>query len=593
MIGQYIQNYKIIAHLGQGGMGTVYRAMDTVLGREVALKMLHTQLTNQPQFLERFKKEARILAQLLHPNIAVIYNFIEQDNNHYMVMEYVEGENFDSLLRRNTVLSYNMVVPLFIQALEGLQHAHKKGIYHRDIKPSNLNLTPDGTVKLMDFGIAKIANEQRLTQVNRIVGTVEYMAPELIQGKDASVACDIYAIGVTMYEMLSGKLPFEGNTDYNLMQDILKKQPASIETMNASVPKALSNIVMKALEKKPEDRFPDARSFQQALMNAYPQLKEIDLNSFRQPAKNVRETQYVQLPAQAGNDLKPTMMMTNNAETSVDQQAGFRGLLQNMMSKQARPLLLTVVSLMAMAIITMIIFSKRPVKKVIAAGNNVSQQDNKPANANKDSLAQLPPQDNSHVSEADINTPVVPVKDIVEPIKEKAGEEKKKEPVVEQKKEKESHKKQPAVTTEITRKKEEKKKLETVPEKKEEKKNTEPAETKTHTPKRIEIRSRVSVEIRLQDRVMLENLSEGQTLHFIVTNSVEYEGETIIKRGAPVNVTIKGIGRVFIALTVNNIETAGGQKIYLTRVGLTKKKKDLPDGETYSINLGKGTTIEL
>jgi len=168
-------------------MGTVYKATDTVLGREVALKMLHTPLINQAQFLERFRKEARILAQLLHPNIAVIYNFIEQNNSHYMVMEYVEGKNLDSLLRQQRVLSYQVVVPVFIQALEGLHHAHKKGIFHRDIKPSNLILTPDGTVKLMDFGIAKMAGEQRMTQVNRVVGTVEFMAPELIQANYPSV----------------------------------------------------------------------------------------------------------------------------------------------------------------------------------------------------------------------------------------------------------------------------------------------------------------------------------------------------------------------------------------------------------------------
>jgi eukaryotic-like serine/threonine-protein kinase len=592
MIGQYIQNYKIIAHLGQGGMGTVYRAMDTVLGREVALKMLHTQLTNQPQFLERFKKEARILAQLLHPNIAVIYNFIEQDNNHYMVMEYVEGENFDGLLRRNKVLSFNVVVPLFIQALEGLHHAHKKNIYHRDIKPSNLNLTPEGTVKLMDFGIAKIANEQRLTQVNRIVGTVEYMAPELIQGKDASVACDIYAIGVTMYEMLSGKLPFEGNTDYNLMQDILKKQPASIETMNASVPNALSNIVMKALEKKPEDRYPDARSFQQALMNAYPQLKAIDLNLVLRSERIPQETQYVQLSAAQNNDLKPTVMMTSQGETSVDQHSALQSVFQNMFSKQARPLLLTVVSLVVMAIVTAIVFSRGHTKKEIAAVDNIAEPDKKQQDVSKDTVAQLQSLNSTPINEPDIRTPVVPVNSSIEPVKEKTEEPQKKENLAEQKKEKENRKKQLAIIAEINRKKAEKKAAETVPEKKEEK-NITPAETKTHVPKRIEIKSRVSVEIRLQDKVTLENLSEGQTLHFTVTSPVYYEGETIIKRGAPVNVTIKGIGRVFIALTVNNVEAASGQKIYLNRVGLTKKKKDLPDGETYTINLGKGITVEL
>src|ERR1700712_4718372 len=135
MIGERIHSYEINAHLGSGGMGEVFKAIDSMLGREVALKMLHPQLTIEPQFLERFKKEARILAQLLHPNIAVIYNFIEQGGNHFMVMEYVEGTSLDDLLKKYRVLPAEFTVPVFIQALEGLQHAHRKNIYHRDIKP--------------------------------------------------------------------------------------------------------------------------------------------------------------------------------------------------------------------------------------------------------------------------------------------------------------------------------------------------------------------------------------------------------------------------------------------------------------------------
>lgn len=221
MIGEYIQNYQVTAHLGEGGMGTVYKANDTILGREVALKMLHGQLVSQSQFLERFKKEARILAQLLHPNIAVIYNFIEQDGRYYMVMEYVDGENLDTLLKKNKTIGYKAVVAMMYHALEGLHHAHRKNICHRDIKPSNLILTSNEELKLMDFGIAKIAGEQKLTQVARVIGTLEYMAPEIIAGKDPSTASDIYALGITMYELLTGRLPFENKTDYTLMQDIV------------------------------------------------------------------------------------------------------------------------------------------------------------------------------------------------------------------------------------------------------------------------------------------------------------------------------------------------------------------------------------
>ena len=279
MIGQYIRNYKITAHLGEGGMGTVYSATDDILGRNVALKMLHSSLTKQHQFLERFKKEARVLAQLLHPNIAVIYNFIEQEGDHYMVLEFVEGKNLEWIQKNCRNLPINLIVAIFVQALEGLGHAHKKGILHRDIKPANLNLTPDGTVKLMDFGIALMAGEQRLTQVNRIVGTVEFMAPELIKGESPSPASDLYAVGVTIYELLSGRLPFESHSDYGLMQEIMNKKPLSPDKINPSIGKNLSAIIMKTLEKDPAKRYTSARELQQALLNSYPAAREADLSA--------------------------------------------------------------------------------------------------------------------------------------------------------------------------------------------------------------------------------------------------------------------------------------------------------------------------
>ena len=315
MIGEKIHSYHINAHLGQGGMGNVYRATDTMLGREVALKMLHPQLTMQTQFLERFKKEARVLAQLLHPNIAVIYNFIEQQGNHFMVMEYVEGASLDELLKKYGTLPPEFVVPVFIQALEGLQHAHRKHIFHRDIKPSNIMLTPDGTVKLMDFGIAKVAGEQKMTQVNKIVGTVEFMAPELIQGKDASALSDIYAMGVTLYELISGKLPFESDTDFNLMQAILKKKPSPPDKLNASVPRPLADIVMKALDKNPDHRFTDARAFQQALANAFPSFREINLAALKPVIAGSVLAQTAGAITQPNKDLMTAVAMETRVET--------------------------------------------------------------------------------------------------------------------------------------------------------------------------------------------------------------------------------------------------------------------------------------
>jgi serine/threonine protein kinase len=177
MLGRIIHTYRIEELLGEGGMGTVYRAVDTVLGRDVAIKALHPALLRQSAFLERFRSEARVLARLNHPNIAVLHNFIEAGDDLFMVMEYVEGLTLEALLRRRGKLRPEEAVPLIRQALEGLQHAHRRGILHRDLKPANLMLTPEGLVKVMDFGIAKVAGAQRLTQANHLVGTLEYLAP--------------------------------------------------------------------------------------------------------------------------------------------------------------------------------------------------------------------------------------------------------------------------------------------------------------------------------------------------------------------------------------------------------------------------------
>ncbi|RYD89268.1 MAG: serine/threonine protein kinase, partial [Sphingobacteriales bacterium] len=206
--GRLIQHYRIESLLGEGGMGTVYQATDTLLQRLVAVKMLHPHLVSQTSFMERFRNEALILARLNHPNIAVVYNFLQDNADYFMAMEYVEGDSLEALIRKAGALSPAVAAEVVRQGLEGMAHAHRKGVLHRDIKPANLMLTPEGTIKLMDFGIARVSGEQRLTQANRLVGTLEYMAPELIEGQEPSPASDLYAMGVLLYELLSGKLPF-------------------------------------------------------------------------------------------------------------------------------------------------------------------------------------------------------------------------------------------------------------------------------------------------------------------------------------------------------------------------------------------------
>jgi len=599
MIGQNVQNYTITAYLGEGGMGTVYKASDTMLGREVALKMLHGTLISQPQFLERFKKEARVLAQLLHPNIAVIYNFIGQDNNHFMVMEYVEGNNLDALLRKHKLLPYNIIVPMFLQVLEGLHHAHKKGIFHRDIKPSNLILTPDATVKLMDFGIAKIAGEQRMTQVNRVVGTIEYMAPELIEGKDPSIASDIYATGVTMYEMLTGKLPFEGNTDYTLMQDIMKKKPVSVDKLNAAVPASLSNIVMKALEKKPEHRYHDAKTFQLALMHAFPQLKEIDLNQLNKP---VVVTQQAQVITQPKKKIKPTVLHSplGNA-TVVQRSSALQTIRQKIFTKEKAPVLLGIASLLLAGVILIIhlstkktidqsnqTFSQNQVSKLDSGGENVN---NNAVTANTtDTLlntAGITVPLTADAPERRNNQVIIPDEEKKKDVPGSLTTEKKKEASAKDiKKQTENKNTEPP--------KEEKKEplpVKIEPVKKDEfVKTDEPAKKAAQS---IRLNNRLEVDLYLRDAISEATAKEGQLLHFTVSNPVFYNGEMIITKGAAATGRIKNIGKKKISIVLTSVNSAGGQSIPFETVELSGRIEEIISARNYSGTLRKGTVINF
>lgn len=584
MIGKKIHNYEIKSHLGEGGMGTVFRAGDSVLDRDVALKMLHTPLLQQPVFLERFKKEARVLAQLLHPNIAVIYNMIEQDSNHFMVMEYVEGKNLDALMRQYQTLSCKIVVPVFIQALEGLHHAHKKGIYHRDIKPANLILTPDGTVKLMDFGIAMVKGEQRLTQVNRVVGTIEYIAPEIIQGKEPSAATDIYAAGVTMYELLTGKLPFEGNTDYNLMQDILKKKPFSPDKMKASVPKALSTIVMKALEKKPEDRFLNAKEFQQALVTVFPELKFAELNAA-----------YVNKMVEA--DIHPTVIekkvqpkATSVAVTRFDFSRKTSSWLTGLNKKiKARENRLVVISLLAVVVTVLAALMFMPpdnttpvqISSIPSAGTQ-TQTTVKTASEKKRSEnngGSLPDQSNPD--------PVIALPPLPQ---EKIPEDKDATKKKEEKKKKEEAKKKEEDKKPVEEKKAEEKKINvpSVEEKKE-----EPAPVESKISKSVKLQSSVNVSLYLREPLNATTAKEGQPIYFTVTSAVTYGGDVIIERGATAKGTILSVGKKKIAIVINSVTAANSQILPVQQEELSGRIEDMANNRNYSATIKRGITIHF
>lgn len=586
MIGQQIQNYTITSYLGEGGMGTVYRASDTMLGRDVALKMLHGTLVSQPQFFERFKKEARVLAQLLHPNIAVIYNFIGQENNHFMVMEYVEGSNLDALLRKHRIFPFHVVVGIFLQVLEGLQHAHRKGIFHRDIKPANLIMTPDGIVKLMDFGIAKIAGEQRLTQVNRVVGTIEYMAPELIEGKDPSVASDIYATGVTMYELLTGKLPFEGNTDFTLMQDILKKRPVSIDKLNSSVPPALSAIVMKTLEKKPENRYADARSFQQALVKAFPNIKEIDTSAWPTQAP---ATQHIQAVTQSLDRIRPTTLQTGERKPVFLSKFNFEEIRKKIFTREKAPIVIGSISiLVALAVLLPQLLKQQspdPAEDdIIAQHSSVSEPDSIVTRQNSSkpvsfsSITDTPARSNRFEIPV-TDQPVVP---------DKAKETEKKND--RKKDNQENQKKENKTSNEPEKQQEIKPVVNPEPEKKQ---DIVPSEPEPKSLRSVRLNTRIEVNLLLREALTESTAHEGQVLHFTVTSPVVYNGETIIPRGAAATGRIKNVGKKKMSIVLNSVTAAGGQSLPFEAIELSGRIDDIIAARNYSGTLKKGTTINF
>lgn len=264
--------YEIIEKIGEGGMGTVFLANDTMLDRKVAIKQLNkTSETADDSMGDRFQQEALALARLNHPNITHLYSFIPKENTYWMVMEYVEGKTLEDWLHIHHKINHVLAVSIAAQMLDGLEHAHKKGIIHRDIKPANVMIDDDGEVKIMDFGIARMRNAQRITRHGKSVGTLEYMSPEQIQGQEGDERTDIYAVGNILYELLCGIPPYQADTDYQIMKDKLEKNPKTISEFNSSVPLPLQKIIFKALERNPEKRFATAHEFKTELEKSIPE----------------------------------------------------------------------------------------------------------------------------------------------------------------------------------------------------------------------------------------------------------------------------------------------------------------------------------
>ena len=265
--GQKISDrYQIIKSIGEGGMANVYLAYDTILERNVAVKVLRGDLANDEKFVRRFQREALQASSLSHPNIVEVYDVGEDNGEYYIVMEYVEGKHLKGLLKKRGKLTIPEVVDIMIQVTSGLTVAHDSYIIHRDIKPQNIMILDNGLVKLTDFGIALAMNSTQLTQTNSVMGSVHYLPPEGASGKGATLQSDIYSLGILMYELLTGKLPFRGETAVEIALKQLKEPMPSIRKEIPDIPQSIENIILRATAKNPKNRYADAREIHDDLL---------------------------------------------------------------------------------------------------------------------------------------------------------------------------------------------------------------------------------------------------------------------------------------------------------------------------------------
>ncbi len=262
LIGKTIQGYKIIQVLGKGGMGIVYRAYEINLERYVAIKFLKNEIFDNPNMRERFKREAKNQAKMNHQNIVTVYGFLDYEGMLGIVMEYVEGKSLDKIIFTKRRLHIDDVIFLMKQILDAVGYAHSKGFIHRDIKPSNIIITSEGIAKIMDFGISKsMFEDSSVTRTGAKVGTPFYMSPEQIKGQNVTYKTDIYALGCTFFEMVTGDPPFMGDSEFEVLEAHTKKAPPVIHTRFPDIPPVVDEIVAKALAKNPDERYHDCRAF--------------------------------------------------------------------------------------------------------------------------------------------------------------------------------------------------------------------------------------------------------------------------------------------------------------------------------------------
>ncbi|MGD8540396.1 MAG: serine/threonine-protein kinase, partial [Candidatus Aminicenantes bacterium] len=259
--------YEIIEELGKGGMGRVYRVEDTKLKQEVALKLIKPEIAKDKKTIERFRNELKIARNIRHKNVCGMFDLGEADGARFITMEYVSGEDLKSFIRRAAPLSTSRTISIAKQVCDGLAEAHRLGVIHRDLKPNNIMIDKDGNVRIMDFGIARSLEAKGITGAGVMIGTPEYMSPEQVEGKETDQRSDIYSIGVILYEMVTGRVPFEGDTPFTVGVKHKSETPKDPRDINTQIPEDISRVILKCLEKEKDKRYQSAGEVRSELMN--------------------------------------------------------------------------------------------------------------------------------------------------------------------------------------------------------------------------------------------------------------------------------------------------------------------------------------
>ena len=281
--GQKINDrYEIVKSIGEGGMANVYLAVDLILNRKVAIKILRGDLANDEKFIRRFQREALAASSLSHPNIVEMYDVGEDDGNYFIVMEYIDGKTLKNLIKKRGALTVAEVVDIMLQLTSAISCAHDSYIIHRDIKPQNVMILDDGRVKITDFGIAIASNASELTQTNSVMGSVHYLPPEQANGAGATAKSDIYSLGILMFELLTGKLPFKGENAVEIALKQMKEQIPSVCAINPEIPQSIENVILKACAKNPKNRYDNVKDMYNDIKTA---LDEDRINETKQTYK--------------------------------------------------------------------------------------------------------------------------------------------------------------------------------------------------------------------------------------------------------------------------------------------------------------------